>query len=135
MKIEIFEMVGKLIEPTTGCTCFHASEHITKVISNEPLIQGVVLIDNTPIKFSFSPYAMDGDILTLDGKFRTLIAYLIPLYVYENMHVRANRVERLKREYHYELNKQLEKAERRVDELISENSILQSDLEKLEKGQ
>ena len=85
MKIEILILKDRLQEKTTGMTCFEASHHIIQAIKNCQHICGIVLIDDTVVKFSFSPYFMDGDIFTDNTEHKLLIRYLIPLYIYNNI--------------------------------------------------
>jgi hypothetical protein len=85
MKIEILILADRLTEKCTGMTCFETSNHVAKTINDCNHIYGIVIIDDTPVKFSFSPYFMDGDIFTSCAEHRTLIKHLIPLYVYNNL--------------------------------------------------
>ena len=84
MKIEIL-LTSTINEKCTGGTCFVASsEYISKEIATEKRICGVVIIDGTTVKFSFSPMGMDGDIFTDDANHRMIIIHVIPLYVLAN---------------------------------------------------
>ena len=83
MKIEII-LSNNINEHCTGMTCFESPDYISKAIQAERLIQGIVIIDNEPVKFNFSPMSMDGDIFTDRSDHRTLVKYLVPLYVYNN---------------------------------------------------
>ena len=80
MKIEII-LSKDINERCTGMTCFDADNLICKKIAGKRSIQGIVLIDNEPIKFYFSPMGMDGNIFTDNPNHRRLIKYLIPVYV------------------------------------------------------
>lgn len=84
MKIEVF-LCEDIHEKCTGSTCFEASEHIRKTISTEKSFKGIILIDNTSVKFSFSPLGMDGDIFTDKTEHRLLVKYLLPIYVYNKL--------------------------------------------------
>jgi hypothetical protein len=85
MKIEILTLTERLTEKCTGMTCFEASKHVANAINDCNHIYGIVLIDDVAVKFSFSPYFMDGDIFTECLEHRVLIKHLIPLYVYNNI--------------------------------------------------
>jgi hypothetical protein len=84
MKIEIL-LCESINEKCTNMTCFEASEYVKKTIVNQKSIQGVVLIDNTSVKFNFSPMGIDGDIFTDVEEYRLIVKYLLPLYVFNNM--------------------------------------------------
>lgn len=66
-------------------TCFEASDYVKKTIVNEKSIQGVVIIDNTTVKFNFSPMSIDGDIFTDVQEYRLIVKYIIPIYVFNSM--------------------------------------------------
>jgi hypothetical protein len=85
MKIEILTLKDRLTEKCTGMTCFEATTHVINTITFCDHICGIVLIDDVAVKFSFSPYFMDGDIFTECMEHRMLIKHLIPLYVYNNL--------------------------------------------------
>jgi hypothetical protein len=80
MKIEII-LSKDINERCTGMHCFDADGLISKMIAGKRGIKGIVLIDNEPVKFYFSPMGMDGDIFTDNPNHRRLIKYLIPVYV------------------------------------------------------
>ena len=80
MKIEII-LSKDINERCTGMTCFDADNLISKKIAGKRSIKGIVLIDNEPVKFYFSPMGLDGDIFTDNLYHRRLIKYLIPVYV------------------------------------------------------
>lgn len=82
MNIEI--IIADITEKCTGMTCFEAPEYIIKKIDDCTAIKGIIFIDSIPVKFSFSPYFMDGDIFTDNPEHRTLIKHLIPIYMYTN---------------------------------------------------
>lgn len=84
MKIEVI-LCENINEKCTGMTCFEASPYIGKMIMREKSIQGIMVIDNAVVKFSFSPMGMDGDIFTDVTEHRLLVKYLIPIYVLNNM--------------------------------------------------
>lgn len=81
MKIEIFTFENRLSDHCTGSTCFEASPSIKKDIQSYKSIQGVVIIDNIAVKFSFSPMGMDGDIFSTNNAHRTIVKNIVPLYV------------------------------------------------------
>lgn len=83
MKIEIL-LTDNINEKCTGMSCFEANDYIKKAIVGERPIQGIVIIDGLPIKFSFSAMGMDGDIFTTNENHRILVKYLVPIYVYNN---------------------------------------------------
>lgn len=66
-------------------TCFDASDYVKKNIVHEKSIQGVVIIDNTTVKFNFSPMGIDGDIFTDIQEYRLIVKYIIPIYVFNSM--------------------------------------------------
>ncbi len=80
MKIEII-LSNDINEKCTGMHCFDADNLISKKIVGKRSIKGIVLIDNEPVKFYFSPMGLDGDIFTDNLNHRRLIKYLIPIYV------------------------------------------------------
>jgi hypothetical protein len=84
MKIEIL-LCESINETCTNMTCFDASDYVKKNIVHEKSIQGVVIIDNTTVKFNFSPMGIDGDIFTDIQEYRLIVKYLIPIYVFNNM--------------------------------------------------
>ena len=81
MKIELL-LCDNINEKLSNATCFDASPTIQKVIANYKPIQGIVIIDNVPVKFHFSSHGMDGDIFTQDHKHRTIIKTIVPMYVF-----------------------------------------------------
>jgi hypothetical protein len=84
MKIEI--MIAELTEKGSGMSCFEASKHIRDQINDCKTIQGIIIINDKPIKFSFSSYFMDGDIFTTcTHEELVIVKYMIPLYVYNNI--------------------------------------------------
>lgn len=83
MNIEI--IIAEIAEKSTGMTCFEASKYIIDKINDCQTIRGVMIIDNIPVKFIFSPYFMDGDIFTTNQEHRLIVKYLIPIYVYNNI--------------------------------------------------
>ncbi len=83
MKIEVF-VVDDIHEIRTGATCFEAPEHVRNSIKNCKPIQGIVLIDDVAIKFSFSCLGIDGDIYTDDTTYRLIVKHVVPLYVYKS---------------------------------------------------
>ena len=84
MKIEVI-LAEEINEVCNGATCFEAPGYISKAISGMGQFSGVVLIDNVATKFSFSSMGMDGDIFTSNQDHRTIVKYLIPLYIYTNI--------------------------------------------------
>lgn len=85
MKIEIL-LVDSINEKCTGGTCFEAPNWLSKEISSHCFgIQGIVIIDGSVVKFSFSPTFMDGDIFTSNQEHRLMVKYLIPLWVLEQI--------------------------------------------------
>ena len=80
MKIEVI-LSEDINEVTTGMTCFEASPYVIKNIQDCKAIKGIVLIDGVAVKFSFSPYFMDGDIYSKNDDHRMIVRYLIPIYV------------------------------------------------------
>lgn len=84
MKIEII-LCENINEKCTNMTCFAAGFHVSGAIMNQKSIQGIVMIDDTVVKFNFSPMGMDGDIFTDVTEHRMLIKYLIPIYVLNNI--------------------------------------------------
>lgn len=84
MKIEIL-LCNDINEICTGMTCFEASDYVIKCIAGQPTIKGIVLIDNTAVKFSFSSMSMDGNIFTDKIEHRLIIKYLIPIYVFNQI--------------------------------------------------
>lgn len=83
MKIEIL-LVDNLHERETGMDCFYIPDYMMKKISECNHVRGIVIIDGTTVKFSFSPYFMDGDIYTDHPEHKSLIKTLVPTYVYMN---------------------------------------------------
>ena len=81
MKIEIFDITD-IHEECYGGTMFHAEDLVRDAISNLIGFQGIVLIDNIPVKFSFSCMGMDGDIFTNDPVHRTIVKNVVPMYAY-----------------------------------------------------
>ena len=84
MKIEIL-LCESINEQCTHMTCFDASDYVKKTIVHEKSIQGVVIIDNTTVKFNFSPMGVDGDIFTDVPEYRLIVKHIIPLYVFIRM--------------------------------------------------
>ena len=84
MNIEIL-LCERINEQCTNMTCFEASDYVKKSIVNEKSIQGVVIINNTPVKFNFSPMGMDGDIFTDVKGYRLIVKHMMPIYVFNNM--------------------------------------------------
>jgi hypothetical protein len=83
MKIEVI-LCENINEVTTGMTCFEASLYVINNIRSCKSIKGMVLIDGVAVKFSFSPYFMDGDIYSKNDDHRMIVRYLIPIYVLNN---------------------------------------------------
>ena len=79
MKIEIL-VVDNINEKCTGMTCFEATENTWDTLKEHKTVRGIVTIDDTMVKFSFSPYFRDGDIFTDNAQHKILIKYLIPIY-------------------------------------------------------
>lgn len=80
MKIEII-LSKDINEECNGMHCFDADNLISKKIAGKRGIKGIVLINNEPVKFYFSPMGMDGNIFTDNPNHRRLIKHLIPVYV------------------------------------------------------
>ena len=81
MKIEVL-LCDNINEKLSNATCFDASPSIKKVISDYKPIQGIVIIDNVPVKFHFSSRGMDGEIFTQNHTHRTIIKTIVPMYVF-----------------------------------------------------
>ena len=83
MKIEIL-LLDNINEKCTGMTCFEAEDYIKKALRDLEGFSGIMIIDNTTVKFSFSCQGMDGDIFSNNDNHRRLVKYLIPIYAYNN---------------------------------------------------
>lgn len=81
MKIEVL-LCDNINEKLRNTTCFDASPAIKKVISDYKPVQGIVIIDNVPVKFHFSSRGMDGEIFTQNHTHRTIIKTIVPMYVF-----------------------------------------------------
>ena len=81
MKIEVL-LCDSINERLSNATCFEASPSIKKVISDYKPIQGIVIIDNVPVKFHFSSRGMDGEIFTQNPVHRTIVKTVVPVYVF-----------------------------------------------------
>lgn len=81
MKIEIL-LVENINEVCKGMTTFEAEKHIADAIQREKAIKGIVIIDDSTVKFSFSSFGMDGDIFTSNDSHRAIVKRIVPLFVY-----------------------------------------------------
>ena len=65
-------------------TCYEMESHHKEELAKMPPfgLFGICIIDDVPIKFTFSPGGMDGKICTHNEKHRLLMKYHIPWAVY-----------------------------------------------------
>lgn len=88
MKIElIFTDRDSLEEKFTGSTCFEATfDYQRDAINNCQQVYGLCIINHETYKFSFSPYFMDGDVITTssskDRRYYSMVKSLVVEYVY-----------------------------------------------------
>ena len=68
-----------------GEICYEAPKHIMTAINNCKPLCGIVTINKEIVLFNFSPYFMDGDLFGSTEKNRTIVKYLLPLYVLHNL--------------------------------------------------
>lgn len=83
MKVEIF-ITESINENTNDSTCFYAEPFIAKALVNTSRVNGICIINNVAVKFTFYPPGMDGYIFSNKSKHRLLIKTLVPVYVYQN---------------------------------------------------
>jgi len=85
MKIEVIECSYEQFNEKgkcSGSTCFEAKKFVHDAISGYNGIYGIIIIDEVPVKFYYSPLANDGNIFTADSNLHFIIKSFIPLYVY-----------------------------------------------------
>lgn len=83
MKIEII-ITESINEQCSDSTCFYAEPFIAKALTNVSRVNGICIIDDIAVKFTFYPPGMDGYIFSNDAQHRLLVKTLIPVYVYKN---------------------------------------------------
>lgn len=83
MKIEII-ITENINEQCPDSTCFYAEPFIAKALANTSRINGICIINDIAVKFTFYPPGMDGYIFSNDSQHRLLVKTLIPIYVYKN---------------------------------------------------
>jgi hypothetical protein len=84
MKIEIL-LCDNINEECSGMTAFNTSSFIHKKIRHLNQFQGIVLIDNVPVKFSYSSLGDDGDIFSENQSYRSIVKAVVPLFIFSNV--------------------------------------------------
>jgi hypothetical protein len=85
MKIEIIITENINEQCSTDATCFYAESFIAKALANTSRVNGICIINDTVVKFTFYPPGMDGTIFSSNSEHRLLVKTLIPVYVYKNL--------------------------------------------------
>ena len=85
MKIEIIIAENINEQCGTDATCFYAEAFIAKALANTSRVNGICIINDVAVKFTFYPPGMDGLIFSNNPEHRLLIKTLIPVYVYKNL--------------------------------------------------
>lgn len=85
MKIEIIIAENINEQCVSDATCFYAEPFIAKALANTSRINGICIINDVPVKFTFYPPGMDGAIFSNNSQHRLLVKTLIPVYVYKNL--------------------------------------------------
>jgi hypothetical protein len=83
MKIEII-ITESINEQCSDSICFYAEPFIAKALTNVSRVNGICIINNVAVKFTFYPPGMDGAIFSGNSEHRLLVKTLIPVYVYKN---------------------------------------------------
>jgi hypothetical protein len=83
MKIEII-ITESINEQCSDSICFYAEAFIAKALTNVSRVNGICIIDDIAVKFTFYPPGMDGAIFSGNSEHRLLVKTLIPVYVYKN---------------------------------------------------
>lgn len=81
MKIEVI-LCSDIDEKCTGMTAFNTSSYVHNKIMHLNGFQGIVLIDNVPVKFSYSTLGDDGDIFTSNLVHRLIVKSIVPLHLF-----------------------------------------------------
>ena len=70
-----------------GSTCFECTKHVhdTLATKSAKAVTGVVIIDGTSVKFCYSPYFNDGDILSNNNAHRVIVKTVVPMMVYNKV--------------------------------------------------
>lgn len=86
MKIEVL-LTDDINETNlTGMICFEAPNWIHNEIAKlSRSYKGVVIINDTAVKFSFSALGCDGDIFSHDDEHRRIVKTIVPLFIYSKL--------------------------------------------------
>jgi hypothetical protein len=95
MKIEII-ITESINEEYSDFTCFNAEPYIAKALTNTSRVNGICIINDVAVKFTFYPPGMDGEIFSSNSEHRLLVKTLIPVYVYNKVLGKSLRMKRAK---------------------------------------
>ena len=84
MKIEII-ITESINEEYSDTTCFNAEPYIAKALTNTSRVNGICIINDIAVKFTFYPPGMNGEIFSSNSQHRLIVKTLIPVYVYKNL--------------------------------------------------
>ena len=87
MKIEVIISSNGINEVCTGMTCFNTPSYVRENINPGNGIQGVVIINGTAVKFSYSILGDDGDIFTSNDSHRLIVKAVVPLYIFNSKYL------------------------------------------------